>query len=73
MEMGLRTISKPDRMIEKRPWPVEDKDPHLVAALAATLVAYRRSLRQSSSASPSESARSNWRILGRMADLQRRP
>jgi hypothetical protein len=71
--MGLRTISKPERVIEEKPWPVEGQDPYLVAALAATLVAYRRSVRQGSGQSPSESARSNWRLMGRMADLQRRP
>ena len=71
--MGLRTISKLDSMIEKKPWPVEGQDPHLVAALAATLVAYRRCVRQDSGQRPSEGARSNWRIMGRMVDLQRRP
>ena len=71
--MGLRTISKLDSGIKEEPWPVEGQDPYLVAALAATLVAYRRCVRQGSEQRPSESARSNWRIMGRLADLQRRP
>jgi hypothetical protein len=71
--MGLRTISKLDRVIEEEPWPVQSQDPYLVAALAATLVAYRRSVRPGNGQSPSEDARSNWRIMGRMAQLQRRP
>ena len=71
--MGLRTRAKPDRTIEEYPQPVQEQDPHLVAALAAALVEYRRSVRQEDGRDPSEQARSNWRIMTRMAQLQRRP
>ena len=71
--MGLQTRYKPDRVIEEHPWPVQDQDHDLVAALAAALVAYRRSLRQGNGQSPPGQTRSNWQLMSRMAQLQRRP
>jgi hypothetical protein len=71
--MGLQTRYKPERVIEEQPWSVQDQDPHLVAALAAALVAYRRSVRQGNRQSPPEKTRSNWQLMSRMAQLQRRP
>lgn len=71
--MGLQTRYKPERVIEEHPWPVQDQDPHLVAALAAALVAYRRSVRRRNGHSPPENIRSNWQLMSRMVQLQRRP
>ena len=71
--MGLQTRYKPDRVIEEHPWPVQDQDPHLVAALAAALVAYRHSVRRGNGQSPPDKTKSNWQIMSRMAQLQRRP
>ena len=71
--MGVMTRSKLDIMIEEKPWPTQDQDPYLVAALAAALVAYRRGVRQTAGQDPSARARSNWRIMSRMAQLQQRP
>ena len=71
--MGLRTRFKFDRTIEDQPQPVEGQDPHMVAALAAVLVEYRRSVRPGDGRDPSEGARSNWRIMTRMTQLQRKP
>ena len=71
--MGIQTRTKPDRVIEEHPWPVQDQDPHLVAALAAALVAYRRSVRRGNGQGPPERTGSNWQIMSRMAQLQRRP
>ena len=71
--MGLRTRAKLDRTIKEQPQLVQDQDPYLVAALAAALVEYRRSVRQREGRGPSEQAGSNWRIMTRMAQLQRKP
>jgi len=71
--MGVATRSKFDSLIEEKPWPAQDQDPYVVAALAAALVAYRRSVRQKDGQDPSARARSNWRIMSRIAQLQQRP
>lgn len=49
-----------------------DDDALLAAALAATLVAYRRHVDQSAGPGSECAARSNWRILGRWEQLGRR-
>jgi hypothetical protein len=71
--MGPRTISKLDTVIEDRSWSTQDEEPLLVAALAAALVEYRRSVRQGSRQGLSENARSNWQIVTRVTQLQRLP
>ena len=71
--MGPRTISKLDRVIEERSWSTQGEEPLLVAALAAALVEYRRSVRQGSRQGLSESTRSNWQIVTRVTQLQRLP
>ena len=71
--MGPRTRAKLDRMVEERARPSQDRDRYLVAALAAALVEYRRSVRQGRGQDLSGEARSNWRIVTRMTQLQRRP
>jgi hypothetical protein len=71
--MGLRTRAKLDRTIEEPPQPDRGQDPHLAAALAAVLVEYRRSTRRDDGQVRSEQTGSNWRIMTRMAQLQRRP
>ena len=71
--MGPRTRSKLDRVIEERSWFTQGEEPLLVAALAAALVEYRRSVRQGNGQGSSENARSNWRIVTRVTQLQRLP
>ncbi len=71
--MGPRTISKLDTVIEDRSWSTQGEEPLLVAALAAALVEYRRSVRQGSRQGLSENTRSNWQIVTRVTQLQRLP
>ena len=71
--MGPRTRVRLYRMAREERVPIEGQDPYLVAALAAALVEYRRSVRRGAGQGPSEHARSNWRIMTRMAQLQRQP
>jgi hypothetical protein len=71
--MGPKTISKLDRVMEERSRPAQGEEPLLVAALAAALVEYRRSVRQGSRQGLAENARSNWQIVTRVTQLQRLP
>ena len=71
--MGPRTISKLDRVIEERSWSTQSEEPLLVAALAAALVEYRRSVRQGTGQGIPENTRSNWQIVTRVTQLQRLP
>ena len=71
--MGTRTRSKLDRVSEERSWSTQGEEPLLVAALAAALVEYRRSVRQGNGQGISENARSNWRIVTRVTQLRRLP
>ena len=71
--MGPRTRTKLDRMVEERSWSTQGEEPLMVAALAAALVEYRRSVRQGSGKGLSENARSNWRVVTRVTQLQRLP
>ena len=71
--MGRSTVSKLDRVMEERSWSTQGEEPLLVAALAAALVEYRRSVRQGNRQGLSENARSNWQIVTRVTQLQRLP
>jgi hypothetical protein len=71
--MGPRTRSKLDRTVEERSWSTQGEETLLVAALAAALVEYRRSVRQGNGKGLSENAKSNWRVVTRMTQLQRLP
>lgn len=46
------------------------EDPYLVAALAATLVEYRRYVKQRNGNTKSEATGHNWRIASRLEQLQ---
>jgi hypothetical protein len=50
--------------------PAGNENPHLVAALAATLVEYRRYVKQRNGNSESEAAGHNWRMASRLEQLQ---
>jgi hypothetical protein len=48
----------------------QGEDAHLVAALAATLVEYRRHLKQSDGNTGAENSGHNWRMVSRLEQLQ---
>jgi hypothetical protein len=67
--MGPRT-TKSDTLIETRTRPVKGTDPRLIAALTATLVEYRSAVSQSNGGQSPDDARSNWRVVTRVAQLR---
>ena len=64
-----RTRIKSDVGVAVQPL-ADNENPHLVAALAATLVEYRRHVKQRSGNSESEVAGQNWRMASRLEQLQ---
>lgn len=71
--MGLRTRLKPGKTIIDSSRSSQSEDPLLVAALAAVLVEYRRSLSQQDEHKSRDNTQSNWRMVARMSRLQRLP
>ena len=69
--MGLRTRVNPGRTIESRSRSSRSEDPLLVAALAAALVEYNRSLNQRDEHVSRDNIQSNWRMAARMSRLHR--
>lgn len=53
-----------------QPFAGQGEDAHLVAALAATLVEYRRHLKQRNGDTETESSGHNWRMVSRLEQLQ---
>jgi hypothetical protein len=65
----LRTRIKSDAGVATRTY-ADKEDPYLVAALAATLVEYRRYVKQRNGNTKSEATGHNWRIASRLEQLQ---
>jgi hypothetical protein len=53
-----------------QPFAVQGEDAYLVAALAATLVEYRRHLKQRSGSAETENSGHKWRMVSRLEQLQ---
>lgn len=61
---------KSNRMVEAPSWTAHDEESLLVAALAATLVEYRRHVGQRNASTRSEGAGPNWRMMARLEQLR---
>jgi hypothetical protein len=68
VEPRIRT--KPDVAQRMQPLTGQGEDAHLVAALAATMVEYRRHLRQTTGSTGADSSGRNWRMVSRLEQLQ---
>ena len=68
----VRARVKPDTMTTSRPWPASDDGALLVAALAATLVEYRRAARQRNGQVRAGRAGPNWHTVARLEQLRGR-
>lgn len=66
----LRARFKSGPVTTSRPWPASDDGALLVAALAATLVEYRRTARQRNGQARTERAGPNWRTMARLEQMQ---
>ncbi|MEJ2733638.1 MAG: hypothetical protein P8189_08755 [Anaerolineae bacterium] len=66
----VRTRVKPDPMTTSRPWPASDDGALLVAALAATLVEFRRAARQRNGQVRAGPAGPKWCTVARLEQLR---
>jgi hypothetical protein len=66
----VRARVKPDTMTTSRPRPASDHGALLVAALAATLVEYRRAARQRNGQVRTGPAGPNWHTVARLEQLR---
>ena len=64
------TRIKSDVEVTAQPFSDQGKDVFLVAALAATLVEYRRYVKQRNGSTGSEAVGLNWRMVSRLDQLQ---
>ena len=65
-----RTRIKSGAAQRMQPFAGQGEDAHLVAALAATLMEYRRHLKQRTGNREAESPGHNWRMVSRQEQLQ---
>lgn len=66
----LRTRNKQVTMTTSRPWPASDDGALLAAAIAATLVEYRRTALQRNGQTRAECAGPNWRTMARLEQMR---
>lgn len=66
----LRMRTKPDTSTSSRSWASSEEGTLLAAALAATLVEYRRTAGQSNERVRSEGPGTNWRTMARLEQLR---
>jgi hypothetical protein len=65
-----RTRIRYGRGVADQPLSGHEKEAYLVAALAATLVEYRRYVKQRNGKSESEATGRTWRMVSRLEQLQ---
>jgi hypothetical protein len=65
------SIGVKERLVsEERAWTGDDEGAVLAAALAATLVEYRRQVRQNAHESRSDGSGHNWRMITRLEQFR---
>ena len=70
MVVQVHARVKPDTMTTSRPWTASDDGALLVAALAATLVEFRRFARQRNRQVRAGHAGPNWHTVARLEQLR---
>lgn len=64
------TLIRLEKETEARPWSAQGEEALLVAALAATLVEYRRHVNKRNDDIDLNKAGANWRMVARMEQLR---